>query len=588
MKTRTLTCFAAAALFGALAAGCSDDGNDGPSASFDASPRSLTFDASASQAVFRLSAPGQWSIVSSDTWIASVNPSQGGAAADTEIAVSVEANGDTSDRTATLTITCEGNTLTVGITQFGGQNTERFASVRIMRARLSEDPDGFNMLSNPGFEDYPEKEITYNTPWYAVDSRYTNDAHGGAHACAIDYAVDNWGDLCVQTVPLLRNTDYVETAWYKSSVDDERTNIFLGMRRILPDGSTPVLKDAPQIISTSWNRAAVEWNSGDDYRAHMFSGAWAWVGLGVAIDDVKIVPKGVEQDSYLLSDCSAVADISAGGSVRSADGCVVWNDGQGGLMMAFGPADVEGAGKVGNAVAVSTDGDPSDGLTYTVVADGGKPVEFASVRGSETACVPTAGIAAASRQYIHYMRVLDRNYGDNAWTVGGSGLAYSDDGGKTWSQSDMKWAADGNFVQAAFEKRDGYVYMYGTPAGREGTQVCVARAAEGDMLSASAWQYWNGAEWKSGDEKAATGVTFGTAGEVSVMYNTAAGRWMMLYYSPNRGAVVFRDARAPQGEWSGEKLLLTDGGEGLFAPSFHPVSAGGQDVYFLLSSAWGK
>ena len=76
---------------------------------------------------------------------------------------------------------------------------------------------------------------------------------------------------------------------------------------------------------------------------------------------------------------------------------------------------------------------------------------------------------------------------------------------------------------------------------------------------------------------------------MSVIKNRTTGRYLMTYSSIKRDAIVIRDAAVPEGEWSGEKIVcVDDADEILSAPSFLPISAEGNTVYFLMSSAWGK
>jgi hypothetical protein len=155
----------------------------------------------------------------------------------------------------------------------------------------------------------------------------------------------------------------------------------------------------------------------------------------------------------------------------------------------------------------------------------------------------------------------------------------------------VNWGAESNFAQVAFLRDNGYVYMYGSTAGRivEGEQYMkLARVAENEMGNASSWTYWNGSSWVA-DESAAVAIIYvGTLGEISVIKN-ANGRYLMMYSTIKRDAIVVRDAASPEGDWSGEKIVLVDDeDEVLYAPTMLPVSAIGNDIYFLMSSAWGE
>ena len=50
-----------------------------------------------------------------------------------------------------------------------------------------------------------------------------------------------------------------------------------------------------------------------------------------------------------------------------------------------------------------------------------------------------------------------------------------------------------------------YLYVFGTPSGRNGS-LYLARVPEAQILTQSAYQYWNGSTWVTNNESAATAV----------------------------------------------------------------------------------
>lgn len=184
------------------------------------------------------------------------------------------------------------------------------------------------------------------------------------------------------------------------------------------------------------------------------------------------------------------------------------------------------------------------------------------------------------RQYLNYMSVHQWKYaGDNdSWLCNYSEIVYSDDFGKTWTRSGVKWSGNSNFVQIAYEVHEGKVYMWGTKAGRH-EMAHVARVATDKVLDKEAYEYWNGAEWVR-DENQAAPVTNGHVSEFSVRYNSYYKRWIMLYLSVNQRKLVYRDAAAPEGEWSEEKIILN----GTYGPSIHPWFCDGRDFWFVSSA----
>ncbi|MFG1930900.1 DUF4185 domain-containing protein [Mycobacterium sp. NPDC048908] len=244
--------------------------------------------------------------------------------------------------------------------------------------------------------------------------------------------------------------------------------------------------------------------------------------------------------------------------------------------------------------------------------------------------VPGAGANGATRQYISFMSVRSWDT-PGSWTTNYSGIAYSDDNGQNWRSelvptSSIRTAASGrstvpyvsgnqNFQQNAFvkppegsqEAAEGWVYMYGTPSGRNGT-VYVSRVNQYQVMDQTKYQYWNGSSWVANKPSAAKPVlpgtttsffgffkstTYPSAGEMSVQYNPYLQKYVMVYADKNNN-VVMRTSTTPQGTWSAPKTLVTSTKmPGLYAPMIHPWSgttnlpqSEAQYLYWNLST-WG-
>ena len=275
----------------------------------------------------------------------------------------------------------------------------------------------------------------------------------------------------------------------------------------------------------------------------------------------------------------------------------MWDAGDGRLLCVFGDNfDHYGGNWKSNAIAVSTDTDLSDGLYYSdMIMDGGQVKEIIVSRAKtgqypdgsmyEVTCIPTAGVSFGGRQYLSYMSIHDWTpTGDNDyWSVNYSELVYSDDGGLTWTRSGVKWDAESNFAQAAFHKKDDTVYMYGTRSGRYGN-VYLAKVPGDKMLDKTSYSYWAGGDW-SPDETEAVPVAQGTVSEMTVSYNSLYDRYIMMYLSVNQRAIVYRDSPSPEGDWSGEKIIMYEDGNALYGPYIHPWFTDGKDLWFVLSHA---
>lgn len=269
---------------------------------------------------------------------------------------------------------------------------------------------------------------------------------------------------------------------------------------------------------------------------------------------------------------------------------------------------------------------PNGGLTYR----GRSYIQYMSVtcwdetRGAVSTCAGGScaqGAGVCCRWQGDAMQ-CDQNvsgcedHGD-VWIARHSGIAYSDDGGITWFRNERgdnpmwdAWAArdvngdgviDGRdwqglspFGQAAMVRRGSRVYFFGAQSGRV-SGVRLARVSPRGLLDPSRYQYWDGSGWiqafdgagfrSDHADAAAVIVPAPVAGEVSVQYNSHFRRWLMMYLHPTRDAIVLRDAPAPTGPWSEEKIVVTRPAlpYGPYGPYIHPWFNDGTDLYFTLS-----
>ena len=203
--------------------------------------------------------------------------------------------------------------------------------------------------------------------------------------------------------------------------------------------------------------------------------------------------------------------------ITATDLGIMWDDGAGGVLTAFGDTFGIWGGPGGggddwrsNVLLHSTDTDLTDGMEFdSAVLDApghaGEIIPSLKVPGTEHTTIPTAGIEVGGVQYLAYMSV--RQWGPpGMWDTNFSRIAYSSDGGDTWNSTDgPTWNNPGAetstgthpFQMVAFAKRDGYVYMFGTPNGRFGA-AHVSRVAEASILDKAAYEYWTGSAWETG------------------------------------------------------------------------------------------
>lgn len=292
-----------------------------------------------------------------------------------------------------------------------------------------------------------------------------------------------------------------------------------------------------------------------------------------------------------------------------------------------------------NTLFRSSDRDLSDGMTipdgewYNGNMFGGAPLDKPDqarpiinrpswLPGSVT-LIPTAGVSLPTEvtedtpfgtiQYVSFMSVT--RWGQaGRWSTNYSGIAYSTDNGEnfTVAPSSVRYnsffSGNRNFQQSAFVKGDdGYVYMYGTPNGRQGAAY-LARVAPKDILNASKYEYykkassgWFGsspARWVAGSPSSASSIIgksgglFGftkpgyTVSEMSVQYNEYLKKYIVLYGDQSNN-IVMRTSDSPEGGWSDATVLMRQQTGGIYAPMLHPWSPStegtGSTLYWNLS-----
>ncbi|MGV0805564.1 DUF4185 domain-containing protein [Mycolicibacterium setense] len=291
-------------------------------------------------------------------------------------------------------------------------------------------------------------------------------------------------------------------------------------------------------------------------------------------------------------------------------------------------------GVPGTPTWYGTGGDPA-GAAQIIYDPGGLNGLF----GTTYTMIPTSAIAIenpdADGGYTQYATVMSIRTWDNpgSWTTNYSGIAYSNDGGKTWTvdpetvrssgwfrSSKPYVPGDEHFQQNALvmsdDPTDPYVYVYGTPSGRQGSAY-VARVEKDQIMNLEAYEYWAGedssgaGQWVSGDPSAAVPVfgssrtdflptvyrvadfftfglftkiangiwvgglpTGGNVSEMSVQYNEYLGKYVVLYTDGGNN-VVMRVSDSPQGEWSDTTTLVNNNlttNTGMYAPMVHPMS----------------
>ncbi|OCB53203.1 hypothetical protein A5722_00910 [Mycobacterium vulneris] len=305
--------------------------------------------------------------------------------------------------------------------------------------------------------------------------------------------------------------------------------------------------------------------------------------------------------------------------ISGADLGIVWDNGQTGasnqVLIAFG--DTFGNCSVPdqewrkNTLFRSSDRNLADGMTVPNPVPGnvyaGSPVDAArpnfsrqviqslGLAATEVTIIPTAGISVGTTQYVNFMSVSQWGSAGQ-WSTNFSAVAVSNDNGETWtvpvSSIRPSWFntvpgvaftwGDQNFQMGAYVRSGGYVYAYGTGAGRGGMPF-LSRVVESAVADKSAYEYYTPFGWLKGFPFLAVQVVWAPGSEMSVAWNDYLKKFVMLYTNTT-SAVVMRTADKPEGPWSQAKTIVSSTAipGGIYAPYIHPWSTG-SDLYFTLS-----
>lgn len=239
-----------------------------------------------------------------------------------------------------------------------------------------------------------------------------------------------------------------------------------------------------------------------------------------------------------------------------------------------------------NVLAFSDTKSLDSGIVFSSMVTGISTKAIEMIPGHQAGLptsIPTAVIRANGVDYVHYFNTDPIIAGVKFYY---SGLYKSVDNARNWSKVEtVYFSPDSRFALAGFWKKDGYVYMIGTPAYRD-KPAYLARFREQDIENQSAYEYWEGTSgrWVTGNENLASVLINGTVGELSFLYNHSLKKWIIVYGDMGHGFVSLRTASNITGPWSDVfKLVSPDDYPMHYGPYLHPLSASGHTLYFTLS-----
>ncbi|RYZ36346.1 MAG: DUF4185 domain-containing protein [Myxococcaceae bacterium] len=155
----------------------------------------------------------------------------------------------------------------------------------LMRASLTADTQGDNLLSEPGFE--TQAATPTMAPWYLTGGGGIDRALGSARTGQDNGFVrgsSGWSAL-KQSVVVQPYTDYTLKGWLRASPNTSRGSF--GVRAA---GNGPILGESSFGSLTAWTERSVTFNSGANSVVEVYGGVWADAGdTWAQLDDVSLI-----------------------------------------------------------------------------------------------------------------------------------------------------------------------------------------------------------------------------------------------------------------------------------------------------------
>ncbi len=232
-------------------------------------------------------------------------------------------------------------------------------------------------------------------------------------------------------------------------------------------------------------------------------------------------PRSAAPATPKIGDVTRVAKVTGSGSVSRTDKRyqvngtdlgIMWESAPDQIAVAFGdtvgkgfqPPGGQGGDWRSNVLGFSSDRNLSDGMSLdSMVQDSrchaAELLDSRKLDNIEITTIPTSGFAVGNRQYMSYMSIRTWNSIPATWWTNYGGIAYSDDGGSTWTKDPYaKWDnifGVTKFQVASMVPAGDFVYMFGTPNTRLGAIGLARVPPAADVLNTSAYQYWQNGNW---------------------------------------------------------------------------------------------
>lgn len=220
----------------------------------------------------------------------------------------------------------------------------------------------------------------------------------------------------------------------------------------------------------------------------------------------------------------------------------------------------------------------------------------------ERSKIPIAGLgyynpdAGSGSRLLWYMSIRCFNFlSPPSIEVDHSAFAYSQSDGSFIGYAQYR-PEEANFFAGTvwIDHFQSIVYLFGV--GMDGG-IRLARTETKNIGDMAAYSYWDGSEWKNDDNGDAAELKHavsvlpagheGLRGEISVVWNSYANRFMMMGLNEVLGQIQLFQSPTITGPWSIVDRASTPNA-GWYAPmlSEHYMGNAGKDLYFLLSNTY--
>lgn len=460
----------------------------------------------------------------------------------------------------------------------------------------------FNLVSDGGFEDYPNSTWKWadpESPAPAIITGHNSDkairlerTHDGGNMSNLEQACkwqkgeeDTWWVIEFDArVSKDRNCDFYSGFGFFDAIGNWWKEV---------NGHPLVPEDVQEngrfwFNDEQWHHYKLEESCfKGQYKGTVHVGMWGNPDLGPCwseYDNIIAYPQGYEYRNA----STALASTTVLGSITNAtydqvDGAgkiVAWMDQDNKVKLAFSDVVING-NVVTSAIAETESADPTSIQISKFYKTAGVMDEILPLEGDEIGFIPDDVFVMDGKTYMHYYTTyfFDPAFTLN-WKADKTGFVVSEDNGKTWTAAPKTWLgsewannADGKFSNAAFANHDGYTYMVGSHAGRDNWlwgQSYAARVADGeDLTDPDAYDYWTNPGWTNKGGEGALDDTCpvfqGDRGVNDLIWNPKFQVYQVFYRSDDAHGILYRDSKGPDANgnwyWSGSKLLVADSDE---------------------------